>query len=325
MLFCGKPLAWNLGDPTGSMTSTTQNGTLSAFHPMKGAMTTQTFRGLFNLSPYHWRGDKPNLAAFNPAFVDLMGGSQISSSDMAVFTTFANSVLFLPNPYQNLDGSLPTSFNGGNAVNGEADFMTLALTTPGNQTCDQCHTSNPGPGSNRLIDPKREQPLKVPELRNIYQKLTYNTYNRFATETIDGFGLNHDGSASLFTDFFRISAFKGYSQTEKKDIAAYEQCFDTGTAPAVGYTRTITALNLSDPTVQSDWTTLQSQSGLGNIDLIGRGTIQGQIHGLLYQPTSANYLVNTGAAYTRAQLQTFIQGHDTITFMGVYPGTASTH
>src|SRR6202035_44807 len=60
-------LAWDLGDPTGSMTSTVQNGKTILFHPMKGPMTTQTLRGLLNLSPYHWRGDKPNFAAFNVA------------------------------------------------------------------------------------------------------------------------------------------------------------------------------------------------------------------------------------------------------------------
>lgn len=315
-------LAWNLGDPAGSMSSTVQNGKTILFHPMKGPMTTQTLRGLLNLSPYHWRGDKANFAAFNSAFVSLMGGVQLSNQDMAIFTNFANSILFLPNPNQNLDRTLPTSLANGNPVNGQSVFLTLTLTQPGNRTCDSCHTSNPGPGTNRIIDTNRAQPLKVPELRNIYQK---NLFDRLNAATIDGFGFNHDGHASGFGDFFQIRHSLQYSTTQKNDMAAYEFCFDTGTAPAVGYTRTLNASNVTSTSAQSDWATLQLQASLGNIDLIARGTIQGQIHGLRYQPSSSNYLDDTNAVYTQAQLQSLIQAGDTLSFMCVYPGTGTTY
>jgi YVTN family beta-propeller protein len=316
-------LAWNLGDPTGSMTSTVQNGTTILFHPMKGPMTTQTLRGLLNLSPYHWRGDKVNFAAFNVAFNELMGGSQISNSAMSVYTNFANSILFLPNPYQNLDRTLPTSLNGGNPVNGQSDFLTIAETgsaTGTKATCNQCHTSNPGPGSNRLISNTTPQPLKIPELRNIYQK---QLYNRFGATTIDGFGMAHDGAISGFKDFFSESSFAGYSATQGTDIAAYNLCFDTGTAPAVGFTITLIASTVGNSAAQADWATLQSQASAGNVDLIGRGTIQGEVHGLLYQPASSNYISDTSAVYTQAQLQALIAAGDTLSMMGVYPGTGS--
>ncbi len=314
-------LSWDLGDPFGTMTSTVQNGVTISFHPMKGPMTTQTFRGLLNLSPYHWRGDKANLAAFNPAFNQLMGGSEITTTQMDVFTEFANSILFLPNPYQNLDRSLPSTINGGNPATGETDFKTIGATKPGNKTCQSCHTDDPGPGSNRVIDNLQPQPLKVPELRNIYQKLLFD---RFSIETIDGFGLAHDGTDSGFSDFFNHSAFSGYSASEQNDMAAYVICFDTGTAPAVGYTRTLTVLNFTSPSAQSDWSTLQSQAGLGNIDLIARGTINGVVHGLLYQPSTNNYITDTNAVYTQTQLEGFIRHGDTLSIMGVYPGTGST-
>jgi YVTN family beta-propeller protein len=314
-------LSWNLGDPAGTMSSIVQNGQKISFHPMKGPMTTQTFRGLLNLSPYHWRGDHANFAAFNPAFNQLMGGSPISAADMATYTTFVNSLLFLPNPYQNLDRSLPTTLNNASPVNGENDFMNLKLTTPGPQTCANCHTANPGTGSNRLIDTKRIQPLKVPELRNLYQKMLYD---RYAKQSIDGFGLSHDGSQSGFGSFFAVPPFAAYSKTQEKDMAAYELCFDTGTAPAVGYTRTLTAADVTSAPIQSDWATLQSRAAAGDIDLIGRGTIQSQLHGLLYQPTAGTYISDTNVVYTQAQLSGFVQAGDTITIMGVYPGTGTT-
>jgi YVTN family beta-propeller protein len=315
-------LAWNLGDPTGSMTSAKQNGTTIQFHPMKGPMTTQTLRGLLNLSPYHWRGDKANFAAFNPAFDLLMGGSQISTTDMGGYTNFANSILFQPNPYQNLDRTLPSSLSGGNPAAGQSDFLTVNGTGFSQKgPCNDCHTSNPGPGSNRLIVKQfPPQPLKVPELRNIYQKLLYD---RFGATSIDGFGLAHDGIDSGLAEFLSHKLFNGYTAAEKNDIAAYSLCFDTGTAPAVGYTLTLTAATVGSSSAQTDWTTLQLQASAGNIDLIARGTLQGQVHGLLYQPSASNYIDDTNAVHTQAQLQALIAAGDTLSFMGVYPGTGS--
>jgi YVTN family beta-propeller protein len=313
-------LAWNLGDPEGSMTSTVQKGQTFQYHPMKGPLTTQTLRGLLDLSPYHWRGDKPNFAAFNAAFVSLLGGSQISDADMTIYTNFAHSILFLPNPNENLDRTLPTSLNNASPVNGETDFMTLALMGQGG-TCNDCHTANPGTGSDRLIKPDQPQPLKVPQLRNVYQKLLYDKHK---AQNIDGFGLSYEGSDSGLPGFFTGSSFKNYSATQKLDMAAYELCFDTGTAPAVGYTRTLTAANVTSAPIQSDWATLQSQAAAGNIDLIGRGTIQSQLHGLLYQPASGTYISDTNTTYTQTQLQGFVQAGDTISIMGVYPGTGTT-
>ena len=318
-------LAWNLGNPAGNMTATVQNGTTFLFHPMKGPMTTQTLRGLLNLSPYHWRGDKANFAAFNSTFDDLMGGPELSTAEMTAYTDYINTVLYLPNPYENLNRTPPTSLNGGNAVNGQTDFLTLVLSQPATggpaTTCNACHTADPGPGSNRLIQATKPQPMEDAQLRNIYQKLLFTSAS---STSIDGFGLIHDGSTSSLQDFFGIPAFAAYSTTEKIDMGAYLVSFDTGTAPTVGYTLTMTAATVTGTSIQAEWATLQSQAGSGNCDLIARGTIQRQIHGLLYQPSTNNYLSDAGATYTKAQLQTFIQDGDTLTFMGVYPGTGTT-
>src|ERR1700681_4106003 len=82
------------------------------------------------------------------------------------------------------------------------------------------------------------------------------------------------------------------------------QCFDTGMAPAVGYTRTLTAANVNTNSAVKDWILLQSQAAAGNIDLIVKGTVNGQIRGMLYQPASSNYATDkTGVGpFTQAQL-----------------------
>ena len=74
-------LAWNLGDPTADMTSFVQDGQTFLFHPMKGPMTTQTLRGLQNLAPYHWRGDKPQFRCLQRRLPSPDGGNQISDSE----------------------------------------------------------------------------------------------------------------------------------------------------------------------------------------------------------------------------------------------------
>lgn len=315
-------LAWDLGDRGGNMTHIIEDGKKISFHPMKGPMMTQTLRGLLNLSPYHWRGDFADFPAFNAVFSDLMGGARLSVPDITTYNNFVNSILFLPNPNQNLDRSLPQSIAGGNPTAGETDFLTIPGSGKGS-TCNSCHTADPGPGSDRQVQGAfKPQPMKVPELRNIYQKLLYT---RHAPTTIDGFGMEHDGHLSTAGDLLALRLFNGYTSQQKTDMIAYLLCFDTGTAPAVGYTITLTAANVNGHSEQSDWATLQSQATAANIDLIARGTIQGQVTGLLYQPSKNEYISNTDAEYTQAQLQAFIEAGDTLSFMGVYPGTGTTH
>jgi hypothetical protein len=49
------------------------------------------------------------------------------------------------------------------------------------------------------------------------------------------------------------------------------------------------------------------------------------VHGLLYQPASNNYISDTQTLYTQPQLQALIEKGDTLSFMGVYAGTGTTH
>jgi hypothetical protein len=249
-----------------------------------------------------------------------MGNSELSASDLDIYGTFLNSVLYLPNPNENLDRTLPTSLAGGNPVAGEQDYMTVKGTGYG-RTCNSCHTANPGLGTNRLILPGfAPQPMDTPQLRNVYQRQLYTRHN---ATSIDGFGMEHDGNISAPADLLSESIFNGYTAQQKTDMTSYLLCFDTGTAPGVGFTITLTAANVNSQQEQTDWATLQSQAEAANIDLIGRGTIQGEVHGLLYEPASSVYLSDNHVQYTQAQLQSFILNGDTLSFMGVYPGTGT--
>jgi hypothetical protein len=302
------------------MITVVQLGQTFEMHPMKGPMTTQTLKGLPGLTPLHWRGDKANFLEFNGAFEGLMGGTEIPTIDMLAFATFINTILFQPNPNQNLDRTLKTSLNGGNAVEGREVFLTVPRTRlqGGILTCNGCHKANPGAGTNRLIGLSTPQPLKIPQLRNIYQK---DLFTRLDGVTIDGFGLDHEGHVSGFGDFFESAIFATYTERQKRDIAAFVMSFDTGTAPAVGYTITLAPENADDELLQADWTTLQQQAAARNIDVTVKGTVDGQVRELSYRPFFDDYAVSgvAGAFRTRAQLQAGIDRGDILTIIGVPP------
>ena len=332
-------IAWDLGDPTGQMiTNVSQTPvpvgntvilvtTTNVFHPMKGPMTTQTLRGLNGLAPLHWRGDRTNFLNFNVAFPGLMGAPSLSDADMAAYRDFINTIAFEPNPNQNLDRTYATNIFGGNAAAGLSTFLFTNYTT--GLTCTICHTAPPGPGTAKLIITaaalQESQDFKVPQLRSIYQKLDFN--NAAGTNTINGFGFTHDGTDPSLQTFLSRPVFVNIrtNTTIKNNLAAFVQSFDTGTAPAVGYTRTLTAANMGTASISNDWTLLESQAAVTNVDLIVKGTLGGVRHGLLYQPLAGTYKPDTTnlTAFTRTQLAAKVTAGDTLTIMGVPPGSGT--
>ena len=324
----GDHMSWDLGDPTGSLFPVTlSNGSTFQEHPMKGPMNSLTLRGLANEQPYHWRGDKPVFSDFNVAFQELMGGTQISTNNMTAFENFINTITPMPNPYQNLDRTYPTSLNGGNAANGQTEFSTLTV-NPEKQTCNSCHAAN-NFGSNLqiLILGNENQPMKNTLLRTTYQKQLFNKSSSNG-QTIDGFGILHDGNEDLVLNFIEGRNFPGIKNNPQaqKDISAFNLAIDSGTAPAVGYAETLTAATVGNSTYSTYWSTLESQALATNCDLIADGTLNGTATSLLYNPASNNYTsITTGLGpFTHAQLLTAIKaGSTSLTFMGVPYGSGS--
>ncbi len=315
-------LAWDLGDPGGSMSTVTQAGVAIPMHPMKGPLVTQSLRGLAGNNPFHWRGDRASFDDFNGAFRSLMGGTPLSTAGMNAFTSFINTVVYQPNPNQNLDRTLPRSFQAGDAVRGQAIFQTVPVRLNFFK-CNSCHASTPGPGSANVIQnfEGQEQPMKIAQLRNVYQKLLFN--NDRGAQSIDGFGIEHDGGFSSIFGLLSSPGVFGPIENDaqaKLDLSAFVQCFDTGVAPAVGFTRTLTAATIDSAI--ADWVTLQNQAAAGNIDLIVKGTVLGQRRGMLYLPASSSYILDkSGAAAMKfSQLYSLVKLGDTLTVMGVPPG-----
>jgi YVTN family beta-propeller protein len=323
-------LAWDLGDPGGQVQTVTAPVSLLhssmqfQAHPMKGPMRTQTLKGLAGMPPLHWRGDRANFEAFNPAFDTLMGGPQLPADDMTAYRQFIETIQFPPNPNQTLGRNLPSSVAGGDPTAGQHTFLAEPYTA-GNVTCVQCHLTISG--TDRTMSPKillqDSQDLKVPQLRNLYKKKFFD--DSPGATSLDGFGFSHDGTDPSLVRFLSHPTFPFIQNddTRKTNLSAFLMCFDTGTAPALGYSRTIGASNVNDSALNADWSLLQSQAAASNVDLIAKGTMDGKRHGLLYQPGSGTYVSDkTGLGpYTQAQLKTKIQNGDRLTLMGVPPGS----
>jgi len=330
-------LAWDLGDPQGSLDTNRTIATLpfppffltntSVFHPMKGPMTTQTLRGLSALDPFHWRGDRTNFTHFNGAFASLLGGGTLSQTDINAYRDFINTIRFQPNPNQNLDRTLPTSFAGASPRAGFTNFVfdNYVGSPQLGISCNSCHSLPTG--SARFIVAaaalQESQDFKVPQLRNMYQKTSFNRGTNVSS--VGGFGFLHDGTFDSLFDFLSEPVFQNFANNAviKSNLQSFLLCFDTGAAPAVGYARTVTAANVDDAAIATDWTILEAQTAaLTNIDLIMKGTIDGQRRGLLYQPGANNYKLDStnSLTLTRAQLVAKIQAGDTLTVMGVPPG-----
>ncbi|HKQ09307.1 MAG TPA: hypothetical protein VJ464_29560 [Blastocatellia bacterium] len=276
-------LAWDLGDPKGSLQTVGQL-LPSTFHPMKGPMTTQSLRGIIGNEPLHWRGDRGKLDDFNPAFMSLLGGPrQLTTSEMAAFAAFAQTLTYPPNPLQNLDRSYPNPPSGPSAERGRQMFNNNLLDAAALQ-CNACHNANPGfrSGTNNLIIPglllQESQDFKVPQLRGVYQKV--GMVNA-AGKQISGFGFIHDGSVDTLLDFLRVPVFTFRNDDDRRDVAAFVMAFDSGIAPTVGVQTTVNGTP-QDQAAAERIQLLIAQAGIGNCDLVVKGIYQGERRGFVY-------------------------------------------
>src|SRR5215831_6039516 len=317
-------LAWDLGDPKGTMQQVTTLLT-STFHPMKGPMTTQSLRGIIGTEPLHWRGDRARLSDFNPAFISLLGGTrELTDQEMADFEAFIQTLSYPPNPFENLDRTYPNPPAGPSAMRGHSLFTTARL-DGGVFTCNNCHMAEPGfgAGTNGIIIPgpllQEPQDFKVPQLRGMYEKTGLVNAQG---EAIAGFGFIHDGSIDSLVDFLRAPVFTFSSDADRLDVATFVMAFDTGLAPAVGLQVTVNDANKVSSAVTDRITLLMSQADAGNCDLIVRGIYGGARRGFLYsgggmfQPDRQS---DPGVSW-QALVQAAGRGSE-LTFTGIPPGT----
>jgi YVTN family beta-propeller protein len=272
-------LAWDLGDPQGSVASVPTGFCMSGdfclpFHPMKGPMVTQTLVGIMNNGPMHWRGDRADLAAFNPAFVGLQGDdAQLSVREMAEFENFIDTIRFPPQPNRNFDNSLKNTplANGGIPTLGEATFGGLAL------NCIACHATPSG--TNGLAHVLGGQTMKMPHLRNQYEK---TGFSKTSMSNNRGFGFNHDGTNATIFDFLVFNGFPFSGDQERRDSEAFVLSWASDTHAAVGVQTTVVNGASISPSQQSLIEDMLAQGDKGNVGLVVKGRLAGMQRGWSY-------------------------------------------
>ena len=295
-------LAWDLGNPDDVVLNNPNPillpGADPDFHPLKGPMTTQSLRGMANHGPMHWRGDRTAgndpggdpldergaFLEFIVAFEGLLGrDAPITGSAMGAFADFILDVTYPPNPIRNLDDSLtPEQAAGRNVYFGPA--------TDGFADCNGCHTLDPPNGffgsSGETTFEAEPQMLKVPHLRNMYQKVGMfgmpqvpffkGGNNGFLGDQVRGFGFLHDGSCDTL---FRFHGAQVFSMTavEQAQVEAFMHAFDSNLAPIVGQQTTVGAGSPAAVGARIDL--LLQRAAQGECDVVVKGNLAGQARG----------------------------------------------
>ncbi|MFT7618786.1 MAG: DNA-binding beta-propeller fold protein YncE [Planctomycetota bacterium] len=292
-------LSWDLGDPGGEMTPVPAQAPHPSFpsnafpafnyHPMKGPMVTQTLRGLSTNAPYHWRGDKENIQAFNGAFESLLGGKRLDTKDMDLLTNFLISISHPGNPHQNLDRSFAAS-----AANGKLAFDNLPAVKfqDGTQlTCAECHAGVDGSGPEivlpiplTFIGPP--QPTNTPQLRGLFRR---GTAPINGTPSKVGFGFAHDGGLPTMRLFLDIPAFSLMPDGQKNDLVSFLMAFDTGTAPIVGHRYLVDSTTANTGALAAEIGLLETRAVAGDADLVFEARIDGRRRNFIFNKITRSY------------------------------------
>lgn len=275
-------LSWDLGDPEGNLDPFDQNchaeiGDLGFpvpdcedWHPMKGPMLTQTMQDIIGKEPHHWRGDRDGIEEFAPAFAGLLGDdSALPPEEMQLFEDFLATIHYPPNPFRNLDNSLPTSLplDGhhtpgrfapegeplgiGDAIRGLDIYRNGTLDAP--FQCVTCHTLPTGIGPDMVAVGLPPQYVEIPPgpngerhnmvvstdgSSNVSIKVPQlrNLYKRTGFDTSQGlntagFGFLHDGSVDTIARFVSEPVFQVQSDQDIADLVAFMLAFSGSDLP----------------------------------------------------------------------------------------------
>jgi len=353
-------LAWDLGNPDGAVANnpnTFVNQFLKpsapvVFHPMKGPMTTQSLRGLKGNGPMHWRGDRVGASQlageslelgafkdFNVAFPGLVGSAApLADGDMQKFAEFALGITYPPNPIRALDNTLTV-----NQTEGRRIYLN-DVTTGGAFQCNTCHVLDPlnnhfgTAGLSTVEGPDISQQFKVPQLRNVYQKVgKFGNSGQFSTDAtqygaqIRGFGFMNDGGMDTLDKFFQGVVFKfdnnaTINNTKRGQVVDFVMAMDSEMAPVVGQQVTLSAASLADVTTRIDLLRARAMvtTPRKECDLIVKGVINNEARGFLMLANGSYQSDRKSSVVTDTVLRNYVNSNNqTLTFTCVPPGSGT--
>jgi hypothetical protein len=290
-----------------------------------------------NHGPMHWRGDRtggndlpsaqPDRGTFDEragfqkfqgGFTELLGrAAPLPDADMSAFTDFILQVSYPPNPNRPLDNVLTADQEAGRRMFGAINCGIPACldgSCPVN-TCASCHTldphGNPGsaiPGffgtSGLSSFDFNAQLFKVPQLRNLYQKVgmfgnpenpgILPGDNDFTGDQIRGFGFLHDGEVDTVFRFHHALPFSVLfthdgnggiptgpaGELARRQLEAFVLAFPTNLAPIVGQQITLAAGSPAAALARARL--LRERADAGECDLVAKTALSGVELGFVY-------------------------------------------
>lgn len=347
-------LAWDLGNPDEVRTKNTNPystkvpailRTMAYFHPMKGPMTTQSFRGMAGNGPMHWRGDRTGQSTgdtleersfkdFSVAFPGLLGRSEpLSDEEMTSFAKFVLKMQYPPNPIAPLDNVYTGAAKAGQTfyMNNNAD--TIA-------TCNGCHVLDASKnrygtdGTMAFEGPTIAENFKIPQLRNMYQKVGFFSRNlpRFehTGDQIRGFGYSLDGVQGSVSSFLDALVFIQVSQASRDNLEAFNLAFPSNLDPIVGQQLTVTPSNSAQTDVVSRLNLLVSRAKVtaprAECELVVKGVLNGTTRGWVHARSTDQFVSDrsSDAALTLSSLLTQAKAANAaLTFTCAAPGNGT--
>jgi hypothetical protein len=269
--------------------------------------------------------------------------------------------MYPPNPIRNLDSSLTSAQQAGrNFMTGSRRADGLPFDLFGIQAgfnCVGCHTFNNAQGffgtDGQWSFEGETQIIKIPHLRNMYQKVGMFGNPAIADillgdnghqgDQVRGFGFLHDGSIDTIFRFLRANVFSGLppsaigtgftDNTQRRNVEAFVLAFDSNLAPIVG--QQITRTSSNGATVDPRITLMIARAKTNfpsrefanakECDLVVTAKIGTRTKGWLLDPVSGNFTPDDGgAAVTDAALRALsgTAGQE-LTYTCVTPGAGS--
>lgn len=293
-----------------------------------------------------WRGDRTGqdrepgesleMAAFkefNDAFVALVGReSELTDEEMTRFAEFALELTYPPNPIAALDNSLSPELEEAmeiyNTVN--SDFVT---------NCNGCHVLDPDrgmfgtDGTMSVEGGDVDEDMKIPHLRNMYQKIgmfTKNGADRPETgPQIRGFGFDNQGASGSVDNFLSAPVFLLLGERRRLLVEQLSLAFPSEMNPIVGQQVTLNPDNRNRSDVRDRLDLLVERALVTDprpeCDLIATAVVDGQNRRWVF---NANELFvpgdRTTPSLTRSQLLDQVSDEDAaVTFTCTPPGSGT--
>jgi hypothetical protein len=309
-----------------------------------------------NSGAMHWRGDRAtgffgsdaldsdlSFRNFIVAFQGLLGNATMPTEvEMRKFSNFQLQVQLPPNPVRNLDNSLNAAqqrgrdfYFGPRFSDGiEIPGIDLGL---GNTafTCEGCHRLDPGKGffgtGGSGSFEGLPQIVKIPHLRNLYQKVGMFGLPRVPFfgapdsgamgDQVRGYGYLHDGATDTLFRFFTSVVFKPMTNSgfpvqnpdnTRRDVVQFMLAFDSDLAPVVGQQVTLAPGNAAAVNPRIDLLIQRAQANfvskeLGGLvkecDLVAHVALAGTVRGLLYDPVARNFVAADSTRRSDAALR----------------------